>query len=221
MDVSSDEAFGAPSAPAQVHRHAEPASETLQFPDGLTSSESTSSQLSSRGQDGRAQPALAATEGSVATGASESSAAGQPQAVQAKPAAGSDESVPCVSRAELQERAGLMFVIDADEPVTSGKGSAMPYPTNELVQRCWTEVCEVAATIGKHLTIGMREAAQVVCDQECEAAQRECDQECDAIRSQARAQKVERALESLRADRVPSEWVEWAEWHMHNTPLDY
>ena len=28
----------------------------------------------------------------------------------------------------------------------------MPYPTNELVQRCWTEICDVAATIGKQLS---------------------------------------------------------------------
>ena len=45
-----------------------------------------------------------------------------------------------------------MFVIGASEPVRSGKGSAMPYPTNELVQRVWSEISDVAETTGKQLS---------------------------------------------------------------------
>ena len=45
--------------------------------------------------------------------------------------------VDCISIAELKERNELMFTVETSEPVASGRGSAMPYPTKELVQRVW------------------------------------------------------------------------------------
>ena len=45
--------------------------------------------------------------------------------------------VDCISIAELKERDELMFTVETSEPVATGRGSAMPHATKELVQRVW------------------------------------------------------------------------------------
>ena len=111
LEPSSDMLFGASMLQAEVSQHTEPASAAGLSVDGSGCCESTSNMFSSRGQDGRAQQDVAATEGSVAMGETESDASASP--VPALPAAGggSDEPFACLTPAELQERARLMFVI--------------------------------------------------------------------------------------------------------------
>ena len=141
---------------AEVSQHTEPASAASLSVDGSGCCESTSNMFSSRGLPRArwAGPArdVAANEGSVAMGETESDASASP--VPALPAAGggSDEPFACLTPAELQERARLMFVIGSSGPAKSGKGSAMPYPTKELVTRSWAVICEVSGTIGKQLS---------------------------------------------------------------------